>query len=210
MQKIVQLSSGRGPLECSWVVAQIADIFTQEARQAGIDIQCIKRVPDRREGTYKSIRFEVEETGNNRFLQQWIGVIQWVGQSPFRPNHKRKNWFVQFELFDEIPLIDNRDEYKVETMRASGPGGQHVNKTSSAVRITHLATDISAIAQDGRSQQQNRQLASERLREKLNDLKSKRTDTQQTKEWQQHNQLQRGNPIRIYKGMKFKWIVDSG
>lgn len=92
----------------------------------------------------------------------------------------------------------------IETMRASGPGGQQVNKTESAVRVTHIPTGLTVVAREERSQHMNRKLAVARLgelmksQEKSAELQGKRD------RWQQHNELERGNPIRTYEGTEFK------
>lgn len=88
-------------------------------------------------------------------------------------------------------------------MRASGPGGQHVNKTASAVRVTHVKTNISAIAQEERSQYQNRRLALARLAQALEDEEKKKGQEKQQQLWDLHQSLERGNPVRIFEGLEF-------
>ena len=95
------------------------------------------------------------------------------------------------------------DELRIDTMRSSGPGGQHVNKTSSAVRITHLPTGISVVAQEERSQHRNRALAMARLA-KVFELSAEDAKNEKTKElWLQHWDLERGNEIQTYIGPEF-------
>ena len=89
-------------------------------------------------------------------------------------------------------------------MRSSGPGGQHVNKTSSAVRVTHVPTGLTAIAQEERSQHQNRRLALARLAQVFENCKTNAVDTAKHGRWQQHASLQRGNPIRTYRETTFR------
>jgi peptide chain release factor len=104
------------------------------------------------------------------FAAGWRGTVQWVEQSPFRPEHKRKNWFVGVETLEPVAdtFFDVRD-VRWETMRASGPGGQHVNRTESAVRVTHIPTGIQAGAMEEPSQHRNRKLALARLARKIED-----------------------------------------
>ena len=89
---------------------------------------------------------------------------------------------------------------RIETLRASGPGGQHVNRTESAVRVTHLPTGLSALAQEERSQHLNRRLALARLAHRFDERAETQTRAAETTRWRQHTQLIRGNPVRVYRG----------
>lgn len=123
----------------------------------------------------------------------------------FRPHHKRKNWFIGVNSFQ--PIEDNRlksNKLKVETMRASGPGGQHTNKTETAIRITHLPTGISAVAQEERSQYLNRKLALARLYRKLEQESEAAYAKDEQTRWSCHNSLERGNLVRIFECEDFR------
>lgn len=87
-----------------------------------------------------------------------VGTILWVCQSPLRPQHRRKNWYLDVTLFAE-PARDFSSEVRLETMRSSGPGGQHANKTETAVRATHIATGLSVKIGGSRSQSANKAAA---------------------------------------------------
>ncbi|MDR0865710.1 MAG: peptide chain release factor H, partial [Candidatus Symbiothrix sp.] len=84
-----------------------------------------------------------------------------------------------------------------QTLKASGPGGQHVNKTESAVRVTHIPSGISVMASENRSQLQNKKQAIERLRIKLAAYEQERMLALNQDNWQNHNELERGNPVRV-------------
>ena len=89
------------------------------------------------------------------------------------------------------------DDIRYETLRASGPGGQHVNKTESAVRAVHIPSGISVVASDQRSQWQNKKLATERLLVKLTAWNIEQAMIQAQTNWSNHNSLQRGNLVKI-------------
>jgi peptide chain release factor len=88
-------------------------------------------------------------------------------------------------------------ELKWETMRSSGPGGQHVNRTESAVRVTHVPTGMQASASEERSQHRNRKLALARLAQRLTELDAKHHRAAREQRWRAHLALERGNPVRI-------------
>jgi peptide chain release factor len=155
--------------------------------------------------TFKSVLIALEGEDLSTFIKSFEGTVQWIGKSMFRPNHKRKNWFVGVSAFlpPETPhWLEN--EFKIETMRASGPGGQHVNKTETAVRITHLPTGIRAIAQEERSQHFNRKLAMSRLNRLLLKKENETISETQSNRWNHHNRLERGNPVRVFECEDFR------
>ncbi len=202
----IQISSGRGPEECCWVVSKVTQQIMIEAKKKKISAAIIKAVTGKIKNTFKSVLISVEKNGcTDQLITQWQGTIKWIGQSQFRSKCKRKNWFVSVEIFECPPKNDwNTKEIKVEKMRSSGPGGQHANKTESAIRVTHLPTRLSAVAQEERSQHCNKKLAMARLE---NIVKRKNNDVQKQKEqqhWNQHNLLERGNAVRVFKGPEFK------
>jgi peptide chain release factor len=134
------------------------------------------------------------------FANSWRGTVQWTARSPFRPEHKRKNWFVGVEILEPADETRfNPNDVRWETMRASGPGGQHVNRTESAVRVTHLPTGVQAIAMEERSQHRNRKLALARLLQKLNEIGRRRHDDAREERWRAHQELERGNPVRVFR-----------
>ncbi|MDP5110015.1 MAG: peptide chain release factor H [Rickettsiaceae bacterium] len=133
--------------------------------------------------------------------------MQWVCQSPFRPTHKRKNWFIGIDAFSSY-AAENLDvkleDITFQTMRASGPGGQHVNTTDSAVRAIHKPTGITVTASEERSQHQNKKLAVARIASELTKRQKANLAKEQKKQWSKHSELERGRPIRVFFGPEFK------
>ena len=206
MEKIIQLSAGRGPVECSWVVAKVLKILLEEARQKGLAYTVLDREEGAENGTLLSATIQLEGEQVADFVADWKDTIKWVGQSQFRKHHKRKNWFIGVHELDlsQSEFAFNEKDVKYEAIRSGGPGGQHVNKVSTAVRATHLPSGISVLASDSRSQSQNKKSAKERLKNMLKVQQLKAKKEQARSEWNKHNELERGNPVRTFKGSDFK------
>ncbi|MFT5777597.1 MAG: peptide chain release factor [Crocinitomicaceae bacterium] len=204
-QKIIQITSGRGPEECDWVVTQLTRHFLKEVMRKDMQCTLIKEMRGAKKGTLSSANYLLRGIDLENFLMRWNGSILWIGESPFRKNHKRKNWFVGFQSFDlnEEVEFDMRS-VKIDVYRSSGPGGQHANKVESAVRATHLPSGISAEASVARSQHVNRQVALQDLKRKLEESKQQQREEHASIRWKGHNRLERGSPIRTYKGTSFK------
>jgi peptide chain release factor len=204
-KKILQITAGRGPKECAFVVAKVLKAFLKELAPELIEYTIVNTIPGMENGTIQSVTVQLEGKDIEQFLKSWIGTILWIGQSTFRKNQKRKNWFIAiFEITNKVLLEINEKDFKYQTMRSSGAGGQHVNKVSSAVRATHPFTEISVTVMDTRSQHQNKKIAITRLTEKLHTYQLEKLAKDVKNEWQNHLNIQRGNPVRIFKGSDFK------
>ena len=193
---LIQINSGQGPKECEYVCYMLY----QELLREYPSLKVVSRyVSDQK--CLKSITFSIHED-----LSYLEGTVQWICQSPFRPHHKRRNWFVDISIIKEELKIENVEDIKFETFRSSGKGGQNVNKVSTAIRAIHIPTGISVVVMDQRSQSQNKKIAYLRLMEKINQVNSSHHKRIDYLNWNKHNQIVRGNPIRVYSGMKFKRI----
>jgi peptide chain release factor len=202
----IQITAGQGgPAECCRVVTRIADLLSREAALEKCELQILEQVAGDYPDTHQSVIFTTPAEEVPAWLTTWIGTIQWIGTSEFRPTHKRKNWFVGVQVVSQ-PAAEqwNRNDIKLETFRSSGPGGQNVNKVESAVRAIHVPTGMAVVAQEARSQHENRNLAIERLRRKLQLQEENAQSALRKRLRDQHAELERGNPVRVYAGPDYQ------
>jgi len=203
--KMIQITAGNGPAECTWVVAQVMKLLLDEASRKGVEAKVLSKMNGSENGTVESALISLEGDAATAFSESWIGTIQWIGQSEFRKLHKRKNWFIGiFEVEQFHENQSNELDIAYQFIRSSGAGGQHINKVSSAVRATHKPTGLSVLVMDSRSQHQNKNIALSRLNEKLKLYAAEQLKQQFQIVWKNQSQIQRGNPKRIFEGKDFK------
>jgi peptide chain release factor len=182
--------------------------MSKEAEQRAFRVSSVFNCASRRDDP-SSVLLTITGEGSAQFANEWIGTIKWSCPSPFRSNHKRQNWFVGvFRLqSQDFVLVDiNPSDLKFDCFRAGGPGGQHQNTTDSAVRVTHLPTGVSAVSRQERSQHRNKVQAIEKLKDVffLNSLQKRSDEKKHSHDL--HKTLERGNPVRCFKGPKFKEV----
>lgn len=203
--KIIHITTAKGPLECQLAAGKILGALLADLRQKGLQAEVIDRVAGPESGTILSATIGINGIAIQTAIQSWLGTIQWIQKSPYRPNHGRKNWFVGiFEVNQAETAGWNENEIVYQSVRSSGSGGQHVNKVSSAVRAIHRPSGTMVFVQESRSQLQNKKIARERIREKLEKVQSEKLVAVVNQTWSQHHELERGNPVRTFTGMDFK------
>ena len=140
MPTVLQISAGQGPAECRVFVPLLAEVIRREAGERGLT--CLPLTASSPPKEAGSLRFSVKGEGLDAFRASWEGTVKWIWQSTLRPRWPRKNWFVKVSFFDFSPEDSGQlktADLRIETCRASGPGGQHVNTTDTAVRIVQRA-----------------------------------------------------------------------
>lgn len=209
---IVTLHAGAGGTEsCDWT-SMLYRMYTRWAERKGFSIQVLDYLDGDIAGI-KNVTFEVNGTNAYGYLKSEKGVHRLVRISPFNSAGKRQTSFASCDVIPDME--DNtgdievpEDELKIDTYRASGAGGQHVNKTSSAIRITHLPTGIVVQCQNERSQHHNKDKAMQMLKAKLKLLKEQEQAEKVSDIRGEIKEIGFGNQIRSYVMQPYTLVKD--
>lgn len=204
-QTYVQFTAGRGPVECAAACYVISRKFADEILKINLVPTVVDYESDDEFG-FRSIIFKIDKTTTKEIdviRSKWEGTIKFISiKNSFRPNHKRKNWFIGCNFFDvDDPKITfDMNDIKIDLMRSSGPGGQNVNKVESCVRLTHIPTGIIVKCIMTRDQKQNLKVAKEIMQAKLDLLNNTKEANIKNLFWMSHDSLERGGEVMIIKG----------
>lgn len=208
---IVSIHAGAGGTEsCDWA-EMLLRMYTRWAEKRGFGYEVIDILSGEEAGV-KSVTMIIKGEYAYGFLQSEIGVHRLVRISPFDANKRRHT---SFTSVDVIPEIDDEIEIKIEdkdlridTYRSSGAGGQYINKTDSAVRITHLPTNIVVQSQNERSQLKNRVTAMKLMKAKLYELEQEKKRQTVERHYDEKGDIAWGNQIRSYVFMPYQLVKD--
>ncbi len=209
---IVTLHAGTGGTEAMDWTSMLYRMYSHWAEAHGYQMEVLD-ILDGDEAGLKSVTFQVNGTNAYGMLKSEHGVHRLVRISPFNANGKRQTSFSACEVMPDIKEdldieIDDKD-IRIDTYRSSGAGGQHINKTSSAIRITHLPTGIVVSCQNERSQLQNKDKAFEELRIKLYLLKKEQHAEKLSDIRGKVTEIAWGNQIRSYFLQPYQLIKDT-
>lgn len=208
---ILTLHAGAGGTEaCDWV-SMLYRMYTRWAEKKGFTLEVLDYL-DGDEAGIKSVTVQINGTNAFGYLKSERGIHRLVRISPFNANGKRQTSFASCDVMPDIEEdldIDIRDEdLRIDTYRSSGAGGQHVNKTSSAIRITHLPTGIVVQCQNERSQLQNKDKAMKMLKAKLFLLKQQENAEKVSDIRGEVKDIGWGNQIRSYVMQPYTMVKD--
>ncbi|HHL2459868.1 TPA: peptide chain release factor H [Yersinia enterocolitica] len=199
---LLQISAAHGPDECCLAVSHALRQFYKEAQVLNVEISEVERETGRIRGTLRSILLSLDGELSLQLAKNWCGTLQWICESPWRKGNSRKNWFFGAAVFSSA-TVPEESGIRFETLKSSGPGGQHVNKTESAIRATHLASGITVKVQTERSQHANKRIACLLIAHRLEQLGQQQINEQRAERRMFHHQIVRGCPVRIFRGEKF-------
>lgn len=211
LNTILTLHAGAGGTEAQDWVSMLFKMYSRYVDKAGYDMKVLDTL-DGEEAGIKSITFMV--TGENAYgyLKAERGVHRLVRISPFDANKRRHTSFASLdvmpEIIDNTEIVIEPEDIRVDTYRSSGAGGQHVNKTDSAVRITHLSTNIVVQCQNERSQIQNREVAMKMLISKLTELKEREKLEEEISIKGDLKKIEWGSQIRSYVFCPYTLVKD--
>jgi len=208
---ILALHAGAGGTDAQDFTQILMRMYLRWAEQQGYRTEVLDSLRGSEAG-YKSVTISVSGINAYGYLKAERGVHRLVRLSPFDEAHRRHTSFVLVEVIpdiaDDIEIEINPDELQIDVYKASGAGGQHVQKNSTAVRITHQPTGIVVACQNERSQTQNREVALKILRGKLYDLEQQKLDEEQARLKGKHVSAGWGNQIRSYVLHPYHMIKD--
>ena len=208
---IVTLHAGAGGTEsCDWA-SMLYRMYTRWADKKGFSLEVLDYL-DGDEAGIKSVTFEVRGENAYGYLKSEKGVHRLVRISPFNAAGKRQTSFVSCDVMpdieEDVDVEIRDDEIRVDTYRSSGAGGQHINKTSSAIRITHLPTGIVVQCQNERSQHMNKDKAMQMLKAKLYLLKQQENEEKLSGIRGEVTEIGWGNQIRSYVMQPYTMVKD--
>jgi peptide chain release factor 2 len=186
-------------------------MYLRYSERKGFKTETIDLLPGDEAGV-KSVTFTASGPYAYGYFKSETGIHRLVRISPFDASGRRHTSFAAVQVLpevdDRIEIEINEKDLRIDTFRASGPGGQHVNKTSSAVRLTHLPTGIVVSSQTERSQHRNRELAMKVLRSRLYDLERRKREEKKAEAQEAQKEIAWGSQVRSYVMQPYRLVKD--
>ncbi len=208
---LLSINPGAGGTESQDWASILLRMYTRWATNKGYEVKMLD-VQQADDAGIKGATIQVIGPYAYGYLKAESGVHRLVRISPFDANHRRHTSFASVfafpEIDDSIEVEINEKDLKIDTFRSSGPGGQHVNVTDSAVRITHLPTGIVVQCQNERSQLKNREMAMKVLRARLYELKRQEREKELAKMTEGKKEIAWGSQIRSYVLHPYQLVKD--
>lgn len=205
------IQAGAGGTEAQDWAQMLSRMYTRWCERHGFTIETVEEHEGDVAGI-KSVTFRISGERAYGWLKNEIGVHRLVRISPFNANGKRQTSFASVDVWpdidDSIEIEINEKDLRIDTYRASGAGGQHVNKTDSAVRITHLPTNTVVTCQNERSQIQNKEMAMKMLRSKLYELEMEKRAAEEDAAKAAQKKIEWGSQIRNYVLYPYQLVKD--
>ena len=205
------IQAGAGGTEAQDWAQMMSRMYSRWAERHGFAIEVIEEHEGDTAGI-KNITYRISGDRAYGWLKNEIGVHRLVRISPFNANGKRQTSFASVDVWpdidDTIEIEINEKDLRIDTYRSSGAGGQHVNKTDSAVRITHIPTNTVVTCQNERSQIQNREMAMKMLRSKLYELEMQKRAEEENAALAQQKKIEWGSQIRNYVLYPYQLVKD--
>ena len=207
----LSIHAGAGGTEsCDWV-SMLLRMYNRWAEKVGHGYELLEILPGEEAGI-KRVTVNIKGAWAYGYLKSEVGVHRLVRISPFDANKRRHTSFAAVDVIpevdDDVEIEINENELRIDTYRASGAGGQHVNKTSSAVRLTHIPTGIVIQCQSERSQHQNKRVAMSLLKAKLHQLREKEREKELAAVYDEKGEIAWGNQIRSYVLQPYTLVKD--
>ena len=206
------IQAGAGGTEAQDWAQMLARMYSRWAERHGFQIETVEQHDGDTAGI-KNVTFRIVGERAYGWLRNEIGVHRLVRISPFNANGKRQTSFASVDVWpdvdDSIQIEINDKDLRIDTYRSSGAGGQHVNKTDSAVRITHIPTGIVVTCQNERSQFQNKDMAMKMLRSRLYELELQKRAAEEDAAKAAQKKIEWGSQIRNYVLYPYQLVKDG-